>query len=38
VSRWWGAPLVLLFGFQGKQIVRQPIVIAILAVPMLIQV
>jgi ACR3 family arsenite efflux pump ArsB len=32
------ATLVLLFGFQGEQIVRQPIVIAILAVPMLIQV
>jgi arsenite transporter len=32
------ATLVLLFGFQGEQIVRQPIVIAILAVPILIQV
>lgn len=32
------ATLVLLFGFQGDQIVRQPIVIAILAVPILIQV
>ena len=30
--------LVLLFGFQGKQIVEQPLVIAILAVPILIQV
>lgn len=30
--------LVLLFGFQGEQIVRQPGVIAILAVPILIQV
>jgi ACR3 family arsenite transporter len=30
--------LVLLFGFQGKQIVEQPIVIALLAVPILIQV
>lgn len=30
--------LVLLFGFQGEQILRQPIVIAILAVPILIQV
>ncbi|MHC4054129.1 ACR3 family arsenite efflux transporter [Bradyrhizobium sp. 25ACV] len=30
--------LVLLFGFQGEQIVKQPIVIAILAVPILIQV
>ncbi|KAF1694656.1 ACR3 family arsenite efflux transporter [Pseudoxanthomonas daejeonensis] len=32
------AMLVLLFGFQGKQIVEQPLVIAILAVPILIQV
>jgi len=32
------ATLVLLFGFQGEQIVRQPVVIAILAVPILIQV
>ncbi len=32
------ATLVLLFGFQGEQIVRQPMVIAILAVPILIQV
>ncbi len=30
--------LVLLFGFQGEQIIAQPIVIAILAVPILIQV
>ena len=30
--------LVLLFGFQGEQIVRQPLVIAMLAVPILIQV
>jgi ACR3 family arsenite transporter len=30
--------LVLLFGFQGKQIVAQPAVIALLAVPILIQV
>jgi len=32
------AMLVLLFGFQGRQIVAQPLVIAILAVPILIQV
>ncbi len=32
------ATLVLLFGFQGEQIVRQPLVIAILAVPILVQV
>lgn len=32
------ATLVLLFGFQGEQITRQPLVIAILAVPILIQV
>lgn len=32
------ATLVLLFGFQGEQIVSQPTVIAILAVPILIQV
>ncbi|MDU1689426.1 MAG: ACR3 family arsenite efflux transporter [Bradyrhizobium sp.] len=32
------ATLVLLFGFQGQQILRQPVVIAILAVPILIQV
>lgn len=30
--------LILLFGFQGKAIVEQPIVIALLAVPILIQV
>lgn len=30
--------LVLLFGFQGQQILKQPIVIALLAVPILIQV
>jgi len=32
------ATLVLLFGFQGGQIVSQPLVIALLAVPILIQV
>lgn len=32
------ATLVLLFGFQGKQIIAQPIVIVLLAVPILIQV
>jgi ACR3 family arsenite transporter len=32
------ATLVLLFGFQGQQIVAQPLVIALLAVPILIQV
>ncbi|MGH1419798.1 MAG: ACR3 family arsenite efflux transporter [Hyphomicrobiaceae bacterium] len=32
------ATLVLLFGFQGKQIVAQPFIIALLAVPILIQV
>lgn len=32
------ATLVLLFGFQGKQIVAQPLVIALIAVPILIQV
>jgi ACR3 family arsenite transporter len=32
------ATLVLLFGFQGEQIIRQPTIIAILAVPILIQV
>jgi len=32
------ATLVLLFGFQGEQIVAQPLVIALLAVPILIQV
>ena len=29
---------MLLFGFQGVQIVRQPLIIAMLAVPILIQV
>lgn len=32
------ATLVLLFGFQGKQIIAQPVIIAILAVPILLQV
>jgi ACR3 family arsenite transporter len=32
------ATLVLLFGFQGEQIVRQPIVILLLAIPIVIQV
>lgn len=32
------ATLVLLFGFQGEQIIAQPLVIAILAMPILIQV
>ncbi|WP_421995876.1 ACR3 family arsenite efflux transporter [Roseococcus sp.] len=32
------ATLVLLFGFQGEQIIRQPMVIMLLAVPILIQV
>src|SRR3954470_22808250 len=32
------ATLVLLFGFQGEQIVKQPLVIALLAVPIIIQV
>jgi arsenite transporter len=32
------ATLVLLFGFQGEEIVRQPLVIALLAVPIVIQV
>ena len=32
------ATLMLLFGFQGEQIIAQPIVIALLAVPILIQV
>ncbi len=32
------ATLVLLFGFQGEQIVEQPFIIALLAVPILIQV
>ncbi len=30
--------LVLLFGFQGEQIISQPLIIALLAVPILIQV
>jgi arsenite transporter len=30
--------LVLLFGFQGEQIIAQPLIIAMLAVPILIQV
>jgi len=32
------ATLVLLFGFQGQQIIAQPMIIALLAVPILIQV
>ncbi len=32
------ATLILLFGFQGEQIIAQPLVIALLAVPILIQV
>lgn len=32
------ATLVMLFGFQGEQIIAQPVVIALLAVPILIQV
>jgi arsenite transporter len=32
------ATLVLLFGFQGEEIVRQPVVIVLLAVPIVIQV
>ncbi|MBI1219386.1 MAG: ACR3 family arsenite efflux transporter [Rhodobacteraceae bacterium] len=32
------AMLVLLFGFQGEQIIAQPVVIALIAVPILIQV
>ena len=32
------ATLVLLFGFQGEEIVRQPLIIALLAVPIVIQV
>lgn len=32
------ATLVMLFGFQGDQIIRQPAIIALLAVPILIQV
>lgn len=32
------ATLVLLFGFQGEQILRQPLIIGLLAIPILIQV
>ena len=32
------ATLVLLFGFQGEQIIAQPLIILMLAVPILIQV
>ena len=32
------ATLVLLFGFQGEQIVRQPLIILLLAIPIIIQV
>ena len=32
------ATIILLFGFQGEQIVRQPLVIVLLAVPIIIQV
>ena len=32
------ATLVLLFGFQGEQIIKQPLIIVLLAVPILIQV
>jgi arsenite transporter len=32
------ATLILLFGFQGEQIIRQPLIIALLAVPIVIQV
>lgn len=32
------ATLVLLFGFQGRQIIEQPLIIALLAIPILIQV
>jgi arsenite transporter len=32
------ATLVLLFGFQGQQILQQPLIIALLAVPILIQI
>ncbi|MDH5358266.1 MAG: ACR3 family arsenite efflux transporter [Gammaproteobacteria bacterium] len=32
------ATLILLFGFQGKQIIQQPLIIALLATPILIQV
>jgi ACR3 family arsenite transporter len=38
VARALLATLVLLFGFQGEQIIAQPLVIALLAVPILIQV
>jgi ACR3 family arsenite transporter len=30
--------LVLLFGLQGEQIMRQPVIIALLAVPIIVQV
>jgi ACR3 family arsenite transporter len=32
------ATLILLFGFQGKQIIAEPLIIVLLAVPILIQV
>jgi arsenite transporter len=32
------ATLVLLFGFQGEQIVKQPLIIALLAIPIVIQI
>jgi ACR3 family arsenite transporter len=32
------ATLILLFGFQGKQIIAEPLIIALLAIPILIQV
>jgi ACR3 family arsenite transporter len=32
------ATLVLLFGFQGEQIIAQPLIILMLAIPILIQV
>lgn len=32
------ATLILLFGFQGEQIIRQPLIILLLAIPILIQV
>ncbi|MGE5270764.1 MAG: ACR3 family arsenite efflux transporter [Thiohalocapsa sp.] len=32
------ATLILLFGFQGEQIVRQPVVILLLAIPIIVQV
>lgn len=32
------ATLVLLFGFQGQQVLQQPVIIALLAIPILIQV